>query len=60
MQDFLKLFTSMEFSKPFALVLFFVTFVSIIVYVYFNKERSKRFESYRFIPLDESDKNIDE
>ena len=60
MQEFLQLFTSMEFTKPFALVLFFTTFVSIIAYVYLNKERSKRFESYRFIPLDESDNNIDE
>lgn len=60
MQDFLRLFTTMEFSKPFALVLFFVTFVGILAYVYLGKERSKRFESYRFIPLDDTDKIIDE
>ena len=60
MQDLLKLFTSMEFTKPFALVLFSITFVGIIAYVYFNKDRAKRFEEYRFIPLDESDPKIDE
>ena len=60
MHEFFQLFTTMEFTKPFALVLFFTTFVGIIAYVYLSKERSKRFESYRFIPLDESDKHIDE
>ena len=60
MQELLKLFTTMEFTKPFALVLFFVTFVGILAYVYLGKDRSKRFESYRFIPLDDSDKKIDE
>jgi len=60
MQELIRLFTSMEFSKPFALVLFFITFMGILTYVYLNKDRSKRFESYRFIPLDESDNSIDE
>lgn len=60
MQEFLKLFTSMDFTKPFALVLFFTTFVGIIAYVYLSRDRSKRLESYRFIPLDESDKDLDE
>ena len=60
MQEFLKLFTSMDFTKPFALVLFFITFVSIIAYVYIGRERSKRLESYRFIPLDDSDKDDNE
>lgn len=60
MQELLKLFTTMEFTKPFALVLYFVTFVGILAYVYLGKDRSKRFESYRYIPLDESDKSIDE
>ncbi len=53
-------FTDMGNTKPLALVMFFVTFVSIIVYVYFNKERSKRFESYRFIPLADKDDEYDE
>ena len=60
MLDFLQQFTMMEFTKPFALVLFSVTFVGIIAYVYFNKDRAKRFEDYRFIPFDESDNKIDE
>jgi cbb3-type cytochrome oxidase subunit 3 len=60
MQTLFQLFTSMEFTKPFALVLFFVTFVGILAYVYLGRERSKRFESYRFIPLDETDNKADE
>ncbi len=60
MTELLTWFTSMEFTKPFALVLFFVTFVSIIAYVYLGKDRSKRFESYRYIPLQESDEKCNE
>jgi len=47
----------MEYTKPFALVLFFVTFVLIILYVYTNKKRSKRFESYKNIPFQDDDSN---
>lgn len=49
-------FTHMENTKPLALVLFFVSFISIIAYVYLGKKRSQRFESYKYIPLqDEQD-----
>lgn len=48
----------MEYTKPIALVIFFVTFVAIILYVFSNKERSRRFESYKSIPLD--DDEVDE
>lgn len=44
-------------AKSLGLVIFFVTFVSIIIYVYANKERSERLESYKDIPfLDDDDK----
>jgi len=45
----------MENSKPFVLVLFFITFIGIILYVYSNKKRSDRLESYKNIPLDDDD-----
>lgn len=51
MFEWLNWFTSMENTKPFALVLFFVTFVGIVLYVYSNKQRSERYESYKNIPL---------
>lgn len=51
MFEWLEWFTSMENTKPFALVLFFVTFVGIVLYVYGNKKRSDRYESYKNIPL---------
>jgi len=57
MSEWLKWFTSMENTKPFVLVLFFITFVGIILYVYTGKKRSERLESYKNIPLtdDESE-----
>ncbi len=48
-------FTRLENTKPFALVLFFITFVGIIIYVYSNKKRNKRLESYKNIPFEEDD-----
>jgi len=55
MMEWLKWFTSMENTKPFVLVLFFITFVGIILYVYTGKNRSKRLESYKNIPLTDED-----
>lgn len=51
MMEWFKWFTSMENTKPFVLVLFAVTFVGIILYVYSDKKRSDRLESYKNIPL---------
>ncbi len=45
-------------SKSVGLVIFFITFVAIIIYVYGNKKRSVRFESYRDIPF--LDDEVDE
>jgi cbb3-type cytochrome oxidase subunit 3 len=55
MFEWLEWFTHMENTKPFALVLFFVTFVLIILYIYTGKKRSKRLESYKNIPFEDDD-----
>ncbi len=45
----------MENTKPFVLVLFFITFVGIILYIYTGKKRSQRLESYKNIPLEDDE-----
>ncbi|MEJ2361819.1 MAG: cbb3-type cytochrome c oxidase subunit 3 [Gammaproteobacteria bacterium] len=57
MQEFFEWFTHMEHTKPFVLVLFFVTFIGILVYVFWGKQRSERIENHKFIPLDDDDDN---
>lgn len=44
-------------AKPLALVIFFVTFVAIVLWVYGSKKRGKKLESYKNIPFldDDSD-----
>ncbi len=55
MFDWLMWFTRMENTKPFVLVLFFTLFILILLYVFTNKKRSKRLESYKNIPLDDEE-----
>lgn len=55
MFDWLSWFTHMENTKPFVLVIFSITFVLILFYVFSNKDRSKRFESYKNIPFEEDE-----
>ena len=55
MFDWLLWFTSMEHSKPLALVLFFSAFCGILIYVFTGKKRAKRLESYKYIPFDEEE-----
>jgi cbb3-type cytochrome oxidase subunit 3 len=55
MFDWLSWFTHMENTKPFVLVLFSITFIFILIYVFSNKNRSKRFESYKNIPFHEDE-----
>jgi len=55
MFDWLLWFTSMEHSKPLALVLFFGAFCGILIYVFTGKNRVKRLESYKYIPFDDDD-----
>jgi len=57
MFDWLSWFTHMENTKPFVLVVFTITFVLILIYVFSNKDRSKRFESYKNIPFQDDDED---
>ncbi|MHB1677655.1 MAG: CcoQ/FixQ family Cbb3-type cytochrome c oxidase assembly chaperone [Sulfuriferula sp.] len=43
----LNWFVSFEHAKPLALVILFITFVLILVYVFGNKRRGERLESYK-------------
>ncbi len=47
-------------SKSLGLVIFFIGFISVIIYAYGNKKRSKRLETYRDIPfLDDDEEEIE-
>lgn len=48
--------SNMENTKPLALVIFFVTFVLVVGYVYGGKKRGRRFESYKYIPFQDDDR----
>lgn len=49
--EWLLWFSRPENTKPVALIIFFVTFVGILLYVYGNRKRSQRLESYKNIPF---------
>ena len=49
--EWLLWFSKPENTKPVALVIFLVTFVGILLYVYGNRKRSDRLESYRDMPF---------
>ncbi|MEQ1593181.1 MAG: cbb3-type cytochrome c oxidase subunit 3 [Thiobacillaceae bacterium] len=52
--EWLLWFSKPEHTKPLALVIFLVTFIGIVLYVYGNRQRGDRLESYRDMPfLDE-------
>lgn len=54
--DWLLWFSKPENSKPVALLIFLVTFIGIVLYVYGNRQRGERLESYRNMPfMDEQD-----
>ena len=58
MQEIFDWFMVMANNKSVTLIIFVVTFVAILVYVYGSKKRSKRLESYRNIPfLDDDNDN---
>lgn len=44
-------FSSYEHTKPLGLVILFVTFVVIVWYVYGNKRRGEKLETYKNIPF---------
>lgn len=48
-------------SKTVALLIFFTTFIGIVIYVYSSRKRSERLESYRYLPMmdeDEADRRV--
>lgn len=47
--------SQMENTKPLALVIFFVTFVGILIWVFTGKKRGERLESYKNIPFLDDD-----
>ena len=49
--EVLMWFSKPENTKPLGLIIFFVTFVGIVVYVYGSKKRGEHLESYRNIPF---------
>ena len=56
MPEWLEWLTDMRYTKPVALVLFFVVFVVIVLYIYTGKKRGERLESYKDIPfMDDED-----
>jgi len=61
MTDWLLWFTRFENSKVVALLLFFTTFCAILVYLYTGRKRAERLESYKYMPLqdDEPDLNAE-
>ena len=59
MPEWVLWFSRFENSKIVALLLFFVTFCGILIYVYTGKKRSQRLESYKYIPLQDDEQNLD-
>lgn len=57
MASILEWFKHLENSKIFSLLLFFAIFVAILVYVYANKKRSARLESYKYMPFQDEDQD---
>lgn len=64
MAEFWTWITDLGNSKIAALVIFFTTFVGIILYIYSSKNRGQRLESYKYIPFaddqDEAEKRSNE
>ncbi len=47
--------TDLQKAGQIALVIFLLTFCGILVYVLTGKKRKARFDSYRYIPLDDEE-----
>lgn len=59
MPEWVLWFSRFENTKILALLLFFVTFCGILIYVYAGGQRSRRLESYKYIPLQDDDQDSD-
>jgi cbb3-type cytochrome oxidase subunit 3 len=57
--DWLLWFSRFENSKILALLLFFIAFCGILIYVYTGEKRSRRLESYKYIPLQDDEQDAD-
>jgi len=58
MPDWFLWFTRFENSKVAALLLFFTTFCAILIYLYTGKKRAKRLESYKYMPLQDDEQDL--
>lgn len=58
--EWLNWFASFENTKPVALVILFVTFVFIVLYVFGDKKRSERLETYKDMPFLDDETEIKE
>lgn len=58
--EWLNWFASFENTKPLALVILFVTFVFIMLYVFGDKKRSERLETYKDMPFLDDETEIKE
>ena len=59
MAEWIQWLGQFENSKILALLLFFIAFCGILIYVYTGKKRSQRLESYKFIPLQDDEEDLD-
>ena len=55
MVDLIRWLGELQNSKIVALLLFFITFCGILLYVFTNKRRKDRLESYKYIPFADED-----
>ncbi|WP_018936027.1 cbb3-type cytochrome c oxidase subunit 3 [Thioalkalivibrio sp. ALJ24] len=55
MMSFWEWIQDMGNSKTLALILFMSTFIGVVIYLFASPRRSRKFESYRYIPLDDED-----
>ena len=58
LNDIFDWFMVMSNNKSFTLVVFVITFIAIIAYVYGSKKRSERLETYRNIPFLDDDSDL--
>ena len=58
LNDIFDWFMVMSNNKSVTLVIFVITFLAIIAYVYGSKKRSERFETYRNIPFLDDDNDM--
>lgn len=58
MPEWLVWLGRLENSKIVALLLFFFTFCGILIYVFTGKKRSRRLESYKYMPFDDDEHDL--